>query len=518
MGDRVRQVASHGQVARAATAPQYGGAKTGFRRMRLFMAALLTETNTFAPMPTGRASFFNNRFHRTGGSRAEPVWGNIPLIAWRRLAEAAQMEVVESLCANAQPAGTTVRAVYEQLRDAILDDLRKAGRVDVVLLNLHGAMVAQGYDDCEADLVARAREIVGRDCVIGVELDLHCHLDHRLIEAADIVVTYKEYPHTDMTERAEDLFALALRAARREVRPVMALRDLRMINMWHTTREPVRSLVADMLAEERAGTGGVLSLSFAHGFAYGDVPHVGAKMLAVADGDAALAESAAARWGERIWSLREQTRQRYDTPDEAIDAALAAPSGTTVIAETSDNPGGGAPSDCTAVLARLLQRGVRDAAIGIFWDPVAVSFCREAGAGATLPLRLGGKCGAMSGDPLDLSVRVRAVAEEAFQTGLSNGRVSLGPAAWIECEGVHVILGTERQQCFHPNAFTGLGCRLDDKRIVVAKSSQHFHAGFAPIARKIRYCAAEVGMLRDFAAIPYRNMARPYWPKVENPR
>jgi len=481
------------------------------------MAALLTETNTFAPLPTGHASFHNHRFHRTGGSLAEPAWGNIPLIAWRRLAEAAQVEVVESLCANAQPAGTTVRRVYEGLRDAILDDLRRAGPVEIVLLNLHGAMVAEGYDDCEADLCARAREIVGPGCVIGVELDLHCHLDERLLAAADLVVTYKEYPHTDMADRARDLFGLALRAARREIRPVMALRDLRMINMWHTTREPVRSLVADMLAEEASG-GGVLSLSFAHGFAYGDVPHVGAKMLAIADGDAKLAEAAAARWGERVWSLREQTRQRYGTPDEAIDAALAAPSGTTVVAETSDNAGGGAPSDCTAVLGRLLARGVRDAAVGVFWDPVAVSFCREAGAGATLPLRLGGKCGPMSGDPLDLEVTVHAVSEAHAQTGLSGGRSDLGPAAWIECAGVHVIVATERQQCFHPDAFTGLGCRLDDKRIVVAKSSQHFHAGFAPIAREVRYCAAEVGMLRDFAAIPYRNMTRPYWPKVEDPR
>ncbi len=329
--------------------------------LRMFMAALLTETNTFAPLPTGHDSFHNAGFHRTGGSLARPAWANIPLIEWRRLAEAAQLEVVESLCADARSAGTTVRATYEGLRDAILNDLRHAGPVDIVLLNLHGAMVTEGYDDCEADLVARARDIVRRDCVIGVELDLHCHIDERLIGVADLVVTYKEYPHTDMTDRARDLFALAQRAARREVRPVLALRDLRMINMWHTTREPVRSLVADMLAEEAAG-GGLLSLSFAHGFAYGDVPHVGAKMLAIADGDLAMAAAAAERWGARIWSLREATRQRYDTPDEAIDAAPAAVGGTTVVAETSDNAGGGAPSDCTAVLARLLARGVRDAA------------------------------------------------------------------------------------------------------------------------------------------------------------
>jgi microcystin degradation protein MlrC len=240
-------------------------------------------------------------------------------------------------------------------------------------------------------------------------------------------------------------------------------------------------------------------------------------MLAITDDDAALAEATARRWGQRIWDMREATRLHPETTDAAIDAALSVPAGTTVIAETSDNAGGGAPSDCTAVLARLLARGVREAAIGIFWDPIAVSFCREAGVGARLPLRLGGKCGAISGDPLDLDVVIHAVTDDASQTSLSGGRVSLGPAAWIEVAGIHIILGSIRQQCFNPDAFTGLGCRLDDKRIVVVKSSQHFYAGFAPIARDVRYCAAETGILRDFASIPFQVFNRPYWPKVENP-
>jgi len=188
-----------------------------------------------------------------------------------------------------------------------------------------------------------------------------------------------------------------------------------------------------------------------------------------------------------------------------------------VVAETSDNAGGGAPSDCTAMLARMLARGVRDAAIGMFWDPIAVSFLREAGAGALMPLRLGGKCGKMSGDPLDLMVRVHAVTERHVQSGLSGGRSEMGPSAWIEADGIHIIVASERQQVFHPDAFTGLGCTLHDKRLVVVKSSQHFYAGFAPLAREVRYCAAEAGILRDFAAIPYIRFNAPYWPKVAQP-
>lgn len=478
------------------------------------MAALLTETNTFSPIPTGHGGFHDSSYRRTGASLEPPAWGNIPLITWRRMAEASGVEVIESITANAQPSGTTIRAVYEGLRDLILADLRAAGPLDIVLLNLHGAMVAEGYDDCESDLVSRARAIVGPDAVIGVELDLHCHLDESLRESADIVVTYKEYPHIDMAERAEEVFALALRAARREIRPVMAYRRLRMINMWHTPVEPMKGLVAEMRAEEASGS--ILSLSFAHGFPWGDVPHVGAVMLAIADGDAAHAQATADRWAQRIWGLRETTRKRFDTPDQAIDIALDGP-GLTVIAETSDNAGGGAPSDCTAMLAAMLRRGVTDAAIGVFWDPVAVSFCQEAGAGATFPLRLGGKCGVMSGDPLDLVVKVHRVAETHVQSALSGGVREIGPAAWVETSGIHIIIGSQRNQVFNPNAFTGLGCTLADKRMVVVKSSQHFYAAFAPIAARVRYCAAEAGILRDFAVIPYQRFTEPYWPKVEDP-
>lgn len=484
--------------------------------MHLFMAALLTETHTWSPIPTGHAAFHGARFHRRDASLAPPAHGNIPLIAWRGRATADGMRVSESICASAQPAGVTVRRVYEALRDTILEDLRAALPVDIVLLNMHGAMVAEGYDDCEGDTLARVRAIVGPRAVIGVELDLHCHLTEQMRTSADIIVLYKEYPHIDMTERAHEVYTLALAAARGQVRPVMAYHDLRMINGWHTPVEPVKSLVADMIAAE--GKGGILSVSFGHGFPWADVPDVGAKMLVIADGDQAAAQALAEKFGRRIWEMRDRTAKRFDSPDEAIDAALAAPPGRpVVIAETSDNAGGGAPSDGTAVLRRLLDRGVRDAALGMLWDPVAVQMCFEAGVGATFPLRLGGKCGPCSDAPVDLAATVRGLAENHVQSALSGGRAAVGPAAWIESAGVHIVLGTERQQVFNPDMFEGLGCSLADKRIVVVKSSQHFYAAFAPIAQAVRYCSVPGGMMCDYPAIPLTRIRTPWWPRVADP-
>ncbi|MDB5592951.1 M81 family metallopeptidase, partial [Enterovirga sp.] len=426
-------------------------------------------------------------------------------------------EVVESLSAFAQPGGTTLRHVYEELRDTLLEDLRAAMPVDVVLLFMHGAMVADGYDDCEGDTLSRVREIVGPGATIGIELDLHCHLTELMRRSADATVLFKEYPHTDIALRAPELYRICLAAARGEIRPVTAFADCRMISMWRTPFPPMRRFVERMTSLE--GRDGILSVSLGHGFPWADVAEVGAKVVVVADRDEAAADRLARQLAGEFFALRAETDTPYDTIDQGIDRALAGPSGAgpLVLADVADNAGAGASSDSTAVLQRLVARGVRDAVTGLYWDPVAVAICREAGVGATFELRIGGKCGPASGDPVDLRVTVRAVSEAHSQTGLSGGRALLGPATWVEAEGLHIVLVTIRQQTFAPDSFTGLGLTLTDKRLVAVKSMQHFHAAFAPLAREIRYLAAPGAVAPDYAAIPYTKRVAPYWPRHPDP-
>jgi microcystin degradation protein MlrC len=196
---------------------------------------------------------------------------------------------------------------------------------------------------------------------------------------------------------------------------------------------------------------------------------------------------------------------------------VAAPAGPIVLADVADNAGGGAPSESTPILRRLVDRGVKGAAIGCFWDPIAVQFCIEAGVGASFDLRVGGKCGVASGLPVDLRVTVMAVAEAHSQTGLSGGRTPFGASAWVHADGIDIILTSQRGQVFNPDAFTGLGCTLADKRVVVVKSTQHFYAGFAPIAREVRYVAAAGAIGPDYASIPFTKRTTPYWPRVADP-
>lgn len=483
--------------------------------MKIFIAALATETNTFSPIPTGRAAFYEREFFRNDGSRSPPRLGNIPLIAWRRLAERDGHEVAESISTFAQPGGTTLRSVYEELRDTLLADLEVALPVDAVLLFMHGAMVAEGYDDCEGDTLARVRALVGPQAPVGVEIDLHCHLTEQMRRSADAIVIFKEYPHTDIGERAPELYAICMAAARGEVRPVIAYADCRMISMWRTSFAPMRAFIDRMQSFE--GRDGILSVSLGHGFPWADVADVGAKTVVVADGDEAKAQALARRLADEFFALRQATDTPYDGMDEGIDRALNGHGGPVVLADVADNAGAGAASDSTFILARLVERGVRDVAAGLYWDPVAVAICREAGLGASFDLRIGGKCGRASGQPVDLRVTVRGLSDAHSQTGLSGGRVPLGPSAWVEADGIHIVLTSNRQQTFAPDAFTDLGLTLADKRAVVVKSMQHFHAAFAPIARDIRYVSAPGAVPPDYASIPYTKRMTPFWPKHPEP-
>ncbi|MDQ7762063.1 MlrC C-terminal domain-containing protein, partial [Xanthomonas sontii] len=175
--------------------------------------------------------------------------------------------------------------------------------------------------------------------------------------------------------------------------------------------------------EALEGRDGILSVSFGHGFPWGDVTDVGAKMLVVADGDAGKAQALADELAGAVWAMREEAASRCDTIDAAIDLALASDDPRPmVLADFADNAGAGAPSDNTAILARLAERGIRGVALGLIWDPGAVGICHEAGLGATFTLRIGGKCGVTSGNPVDLRVTVRGLSEDHSQTGLSGGR------------------------------------------------------------------------------------------------
>jgi microcystin degradation protein MlrC len=411
---------------------------------------------------------------------------------------------------GAQPSGITTRHDYETLRDELLRDLRAALPLDMVLLGLHGAMVADGYDDCEGDLLARVRQIVGPDVVIGAEIDPHSHLSQAMLDKANLLVCFKEYPHTDVEDRAIELVDLCAALVQKRIRPTVAMVDCEMIVLVHTSRDPARAFVDRIMALE--GKNGVLSISITHGFPWGDVADMGTKVFVYTDNDPAQAAQLARQLADELIAIREHLAPPYPDVDSALDQALAFDGGPVVISDGADNPGGGAASDSTFILRRMVERGITNAALGPLWDPIAVRIAFDAGVGAQLPLRIGGKISPLSGDPIDLQCTVKALTPELVQTGLSNTPTPMGACALVEANGIEILLCTLRNQAMGTDLFTGAGCELAGKKIIVLKSSQHFYASFSKIARKVIYADAPGSMTLDLDSLPYRKVMRPKWP------
>jgi microcystin degradation protein MlrC len=262
------------------------------------------------------------------------------------------------------------------------------------------------------------------------------------------------------------------------------------------------------------GKDGILSVSIVHCFPYADVPENSSRVLVIADGDKAKADRLATRLGQELVGMRGKTMPAFLEIGDGVAAAVASNAAPVVIAEPSDNAGGGAPSDNTSILRHLIERNIEGAAIGPIWDPIAVRLCFDAGEAATFPLRFGGKIGPASGTPVDAMVTVARLARDCWQS-FGPTQVPLGDCAAVRIGGVEVVLITKRTQALGLELFANLGIDPRARRIVVVKSTNHFMAAFGPIAKKVIYVDSDAPLARDYRKIKYTRVERPIWPLDE---
>ncbi len=479
--------------------------------MRLFTATLAHETAPFSPIPTNMENFRKGMLNRP--SHGEFVEGRLEAVECGLTMRGAQRghDVVEGLGAAATPSGRTVKADYEAIRDELLDDLKNALPVDAVGLFLHGAQMAQGYDDCEGDLLQRVRELVGPDVPVGVEFDLHGNVTQAMVDSATFLVACREYPHVDFPERAEQLLDLLEQAVAGQIAPVSTRVRVPMLGIFHTTREPMKGFVDAITKAERRP--GVLCISAAHGFPWADTPDTCATITVTTDGDAELAQSVAREMAEQFFALRAVAGVHAEALEDTIAKALEPAAGLTVLADTADNAGGGAASDATFILRSLLDRGVeKNTALGVIWDPQAVELAFAAGEGAQMPMRIGGKTSPLSGDPVDMNVTVEQLTEHGRQFAFGTEE-KLGRMAHLLTEGgMSIVIGSRREQVHSPEAFLSVGVDPRDYSLLVLKSAQHFHARFSPLAERIFYAVGRGTTSVDFTSFDYQNLTRPIWP------
>jgi microcystin degradation protein MlrC len=433
-----------------------------------------------------------------------------------RAAERLGATLVPSVAAAASPAGRVTKDIYEHVKQRMLTDLAAAGPLDGVLLDLHGAMVPEGIDDGEGDILKAVRKAVGPDVPIAVTLDFHGNLGRDMVANADLLHGYKTYPHVDMAERGAEATERLVQVIDHRIRPTAAWRKpplLPPLGNQGTARGPMRRLYD--LADKMEKDPKVVSVSIFAGFPYADIPDAGLGIYVVTDDDQALAERLATELGRVAWEHRHEFVHSALPVKDAVAKALAAPGRPIVLADMADNTGGGAAGDGTEILRELLRVGARGATVACIWDRAAVRSCAEAGVGSRVALEIGGKVDDRHGAPLRVTGTVRTLSDGRFvhrgpmMTGLP-GR--LGPTAVLDVDDVKVILITYRWQTLDPEMIRFVGIDPLSEKILVVKSTIHYRAAFEPIAKEIIEVDAPGLSSSNLARFDFRRIRRPIFP------
>ena len=483
--------------------------------LRIAIGGFQHESHSFAPLPTTWQNFLRPGSFPVLQRPATLVESlrptSLPTAGAIAVLEEAGAAIAPLTWCFANPAGPVTAEAFERITAlliAALSDALDAGPLDGIYLELHGAMVAEGYDDAEAEVLRRVRAVVGPDLPIAVSLDPHANMTREMVALADVLVPYRTYPHVDMKPAGAQATRLLLQRIARGKRWAHAFAELDFLiplTMQCTLVEPM----AGVLAERERLAAEVAELGFCFGFPYADFPGCGVAIAAWAETEAAAQEAVAglkAYMGAREPEFAGAVLPAAEGVAEAIAAARDA-TGPVVIADTQDNPGGGGHGDTTGLLAELIAQDAEDAVLGLINDAESAAACHAAGLGATLKLSLGGKS---DGAPLAVFATVEALTDGRFTMTGPMGKGSpadLGPTALVRvAPGVRVIVVTRKMQALDQALFTHIGVEPGRLGIIALKSSVHFRAHFQPIAARVLVVAAPGPVVADPAVLPFTKL------------
>ncbi len=340
--------------------------------MRIVTGCIEHETSTFTPVPTTWESFFERFGEVRGAAILEKFRStNTPIGGFIEGADVYGFELIPTVFAEAHPSGPAARPVFDRLLDELLAGIRAAGAIDGVLLELHGAMVAEGVDDGEGQILAAVRELVGPTIPIIVQLDIHSSISARMVANADVLIGRESYPEIDMAARGRECADVMVRILTQGLRPTMALHQLPMI--WGmnqvTAHSPMREAIAELHRIEAQP--GVVCGSIATGFPLSDVPDMGSSVYIVTDNNQALAQQYADELAAWIWERRADWQLAMPSTASALATAQAQNRYPVIFADRNDNPGGGSPGDSTGLLRTFVMAGLEDACVLYIVDPAS---------------------------------------------------------------------------------------------------------------------------------------------------
>lgn len=486
--------------------------------MKVLIARLNHETNTFSPVPTPLSAFGENGPQYDGDAYRANRGQRTAMAAFIDLAEARGAELVTPVSGWAYPSGPVAADAYDEMCARIVAAAPGCG---AILLDLHGAMVAEHRDDGEGDLLRRVRA-AAPGVPIGVALDLHGNVTQAMIDHADVIVGFKTYPHIDMYETGEHAGRLLFGMLDGRCRPALAWRQLPL--MTHTLRSATDqgAMRAAVEAARQLEAQGLLAVSVLAGFSLADIERPCISVVAVADGDAAAADRAAAQVAAQIWRERDGFVYRSEPLNDSLARARDMARGQSrpvLLLDHGDNCNSGGTCDTTAVLEAALAQGMDGILAGPLCDPEAVAQLIAAGQGARVSVAVGNKrllahLG-IAARPFVLDGVVRAVTDGQYRisgptyTGML---CHMGRTAVLDAGAVCLVLCERPHEPWDLGVFESVGQDPRRARYLLLKSRMYCRPVFVPISAGLVECDSPGATTSDYGVFPYRKRARPLYP------
>ena len=481
---------------------------------RVLLANLAQETCSFV-QSKHTLEDFRRYYLYTGQEILEKLrGGGMEVSGIIAAAEEEGVKLVPLLASYGGTGGPVSAAAYAYLRDEILKGARRsAADVDGAILALHGAMLTEDLDDPEGDLLSHLRQILGPDKPIVCSLDLHAHVTDLMIQRATAFVAYHTHPHVDIYDTGVRAMKLLGRILRGEVRPVMAHRKLRMIappEQHNTGRPPMGPIMERVKTVERAPR--MLAAAIFPVQPQLDIPNLGWSVIAVSDGDPALARSTADEIAEMAWQCRRDfLRDRTPIPD-ALRIARQTPGGPIVLADASDGTAGGAEGDSTILLQALLESPVSGTCLVLITDPEAVTRCAVAGVGKEISLEVGGKLTPAFFHPVGVTGTVRTLSDGRFQMKLPPIPANRGLTAVLQVGEIFIVLSEKPVYTWDEECYRSVGLFPREAKLVQVKSPGGFRPTYEPFAKAIIEIDAPGPTDSTLTRLPYKRVTRPLFP------
>ena len=492
--------------------------------MRIVIAMMQHETNTFSPVPTPleRFSRGNNRPVPFEGEEVRQGFKNTgtALGAFIDLAEAEGAELVMPIAASAWPSGPVEDTAYTYMTERIYEAV--AGGCDAILLHLHGAMVTQSLEDGEGPFLAKVRELAP-DTPIGVALDMHTNLYPAMIENADIIAGYQTYPHIDIYETGIRAGTATIAMAKGIASPTMAWGNRPMLPhvMRQGSDDHPNKEIQDLARQMEKD--GALAASFFVGFPHADIEFAGSSAIVVTDNDQGTADAMCKELLDLAWENRRDFVYTPEPLQKSLDQAKAASEGPVVLLDHYDNAASGGSMDTMDVVKGILEAGLDDVVVFAICDPDAVERMVKAGVGNQITTSLGGNSDMPSirqkGVQLTVTGRVKLISDGRFRNigAMSRGMMmDMGTTVVLDMGKVEVVVISTQVEPHDLNCFLSLGIDPRQKRYVMLKSRVHWRAGLGDLAKSVIECAGVGVCTSDYSTLEFSKIRRPIFPLDED--